>query len=120
MRYFKKGMSWMELEDILSKQDEFRNSSKSFRGETWSHGAFNNSVVPHPGRMDEAERLLLVSDSERHGLTYVVWSYATPIAWRRSDGFWRVTDRNYSRTTACHLSPLRTAIDTINTMRLAA
>ena len=115
MRYFKKGMSWMELEDILSKQDEFRNSSKTFRGEC-ADVVFGSMC----GRMDEAERQLLLADFDNHGITYVVWSYATPIAWRRSDGFWRVTDRGYSQTTKVHLSKLRPAIDTINTMRLAA
>lgn len=44
------------------------------------------------------------------GITYVVWSYATPIAWRTAGAQWVVPDVRYSNTTARHLSLVRQGI----------
>lgn len=97
--------SWMDLRDILRDQETFSNSTKSFRGRPW-----NECTVPHVGHMDESERLILRSDIDNYGLTYMVWSYRTPVGWLRNDGYWRVTQRDYTKTTAKHLGKLRTAV----------
>ncbi len=102
---FTRNDSWMDLRIILRDQQAFANSPKTFRGEPW-----NEPAVPYVGRMDESERLIMRADIENHGLRYMVWSYNTPIAWLRADGFWRVTQRNYSKTTAKHLGKLRIAV----------
>lgn len=34
--------------------------------------------------------------------TYVIWSWDTPIAWRRADGVWEMPDLWYSVSTARH------------------
>lgn len=102
---FTRNHSWTDLRNILRNQQEFSNSPKTFTGRPW-----NESTVPYVGKMDESERLFLRADIDNHGLLYMVWSYNTPIAWLRSDGFWRVTQRDYSKTTAKHLGKLRTAI----------
>lgn len=46
---------------------------------------------------------------EAHGATYVIRSYAEPIAWFRN-GKWYVSDINWSRTTNMHKSHVRMAI----------
>lgn len=54
---------------------------------------------------------LLRADMEQ-GITYVVWSYATPIAWHPAGGVnrWIVPDERYSETTDHHVSLTRQAI----------
>lgn len=45
-------------------------------------------------------------------IQYVVYSYATPIAWLTS-GVWIIPDVKYSRTTSKHQSTIRTAVHVI-------
>lgn len=40
---------------------------------------------------------------------YVVWSYATPIAWE-TYGIWHMPDKHYSQTTTTHQGKIRTAL----------
>lgn len=103
---FTKKDGWWKLRDILdsSAPEEFTNNGGSFRGEKWHH-----TYAPYAGRMDPQEYNELKVDAAGV-ITYVVWSYQTPVAWRRLDGSWHVTDANYSQTTKCHLGKLRTAI----------
>lgn len=42
-------------------------------------------------------------------LVYVVFSYATPIAWFGPDG-WIVPDVKYSQTTSCHQGAVRVSV----------
>jgi len=108
-------ITWWDLRDILSKQVEFRNSTNNFRGEKWGE-----NTMPSTGHMDSADRITLERDLLHYGITYVVWSYATPIGWRRGDGVWYSPDAGYSQTTKSkHLSRLRPAIAELNE-RLAA
>lgn len=53
-----------------------------------------------PGRLegDTAERWR----TDHEHIDYVVWSYATPIAWHLSDGTWVAPDDKYSPTTTRH------------------
>lgn len=103
-------LRWWELRDILRDQKPFQNSTGKFRGEQWKH-----NVMPSTGQMHESDRRTLNRDLEDYGITYVVWSYGTPIGWRRGDGVWYSPDAGYSQTTkAKHLSKLRPAIAELN------
>lgn len=108
MKTFTKKDGWWKLREILAVQEDFTNSPGTFTGRSW-----NEAGMPPIGRMDEAERLILRADIDNFGLLYMVASYATPVAWLRSDGFWRVTGRNYSKTTKQHLIKLRTAVESL-------
>lgn len=44
------------------------------------------------------------------GINYVVYSYATPIAWRRADAVWVVPNVKYSPVTSRHQSLVRRGI----------
>lgn len=71
------------------------------------------------GRLPEPWRTKLRQDNDGHGL-YVVYSYATPIAWRRLDldasdvateaEAWTIPDVHYSVTTTQHQNVVRTEI----------
>jgi hypothetical protein len=105
-----KGITWWELKDILAKGEEFRNTTKRFRGEHWTSGH-----LPSTGQMDSSDRVAMERDLLHYGIDYVVWSYATPIGWRRGDGVWVSPGAGYSMTTKTkHLSRLRPAIAELN------
>lgn len=119
-KLFTRSHNWMDLRDILEKRQPFANSTKSFRGEQChASQSFALTRASHVGQMDESERLIMLADAENYGIDYVVYSFATPVAWVRSDGYWRVTDRSYSVTTAKHLSKLRTAVSALESRRVA-
>lgn len=59
-------------------------------------------------RGDNLEALLSAVD--RHALTYVVYSYQTPIAWHTDDLGWTIPDTKYSVTTSNHQGVVRRAI----------
>lgn len=100
-------MTWLELRDVLAEHKPFQNSTGNFRGEPWDK-PWMPSITNSRQSPDECQRF------ERHWrtseLTYIVWSYNTPVAWRTGRGEWFVTETNYSKTTARHLGKLRTAI----------
>lgn len=52
------------------------------------------------GLLPDAWRMQFRADERDHGLSYVVFSYATPIAWVRRDGVVVIPDVKYSATTS--------------------
>ena len=62
------------------------------------------------GRLPE-EFVTKLTDAKRDGnLTFVVWSYGTPIAWHDTVNGWTVPDVKYSRSTTSHQSTVRSAV----------
>jgi hypothetical protein len=105
-----KNVTWWELQELLAEGEEFKNTTGKFRGERWT-----SSTRPHTGQMSGADRMAMERDLVHYGIDYVVWSYATPIGWRRGDGVWVSPDAGYSMTTKTkHLSRLRPAIAELN------
>lgn len=51
-----------------------------------------------------------LSRVDRNEIVYVVYSYATPIAWLDTDGVWTLPAITYSRTTSKHQGITRRAI----------
>jgi len=60
--------------------------------------------VPTVGRLSDAEVIALRADVAKYGVTYVVYSYATPIAWVRGDGSVHLVAQKFSPTTSKHQS----------------
>jgi hypothetical protein len=58
--------------------------------------------VPPLGELDREEADAFRLDAESVGITYVVWSYVTPIAWVRKDGTVYRVQQRFSRTTSKH------------------
>jgi hypothetical protein len=67
-------------------------------------GSFKGERIVHPfifpGKLNEQEREQLATDLP--SITYVVWSYATPIAWVRKDGSVYTVAQRFSPTTSKH------------------
>lgn len=80
----------------IAKHEEFR--SGALRGEAGPAVSY--------GRLPQG----YVRLCEREAPTYVVYSYATPIAWWSPAGGWTVPDVRYSVTTGRHQGYVRTAM----------
>lgn len=79
---------------LIEGRVEFTNSTKSLRGVTRSEGT---------GRLPEKW-------AEEFGTPeYIVYSYATPIAWY-GNGEWTIPDTRYSTTTSRHQHTVRMAV----------
>lgn len=80
------------------------------KGENFQTGNMRGectNYLPSLGRLDDKYRVS-VGQAD-----YVVYSYATPIAWHMSDGkynYWVMPDESYSATTSRHQSITRTAL----------
>lgn len=87
--------SWMVLRDILRDREEFTSPTKNLRGEKTHY--VNQGWLP--SHLMPTERV-----------QYVVYSYATPIAWLTESGVWVLPDVKYSVSTSKHMGRLRPAI----------
>jgi len=91
-----RGQSWSDWRDAWAEafvgSDPFRASA--ITGQTvdvvWSQNT---------GRLSESETGRMRADWTQSGALYVIYSYLTPIAWKRGDGTWYVSDASYSPTT---------------------
>lgn len=96
--------NWLtRWETTIANRQPFRTGGalRGHRGDHWSFPA---------ARWAPAERGQFDADHTTYGVTYVVVSYGTPIAWQRADGSWYVTSRRYSLTTSRHISLISRAI----------
>jgi hypothetical protein len=55
-------------------------------------------------------------NSMRENIDYVVYSYATPIAWHTFGGQWFIPDAKYSVTTSRHQNIVRRAVKNYQTL----
>ncbi|SRR6266851_1318210 len=89
---------WWSYLDVLKNRTPFKTS-----------GALRGGSPEGTGRLPADWRRLYQT-----GADYVVFSYATPIAWHRpADDLWIVPDERYSVTTSRHQSLIGTAISQI-------
>ena len=62
------------------------------------------------GRLPTEHADALLADHRRGRVTYIVWSYGTPIAWHVTRRGWVVPDVSYSLTTSRHQGQLWRAV----------
>lgn len=62
------------------------------------------------GRMSDSDSTTLCAARDNIGIDYVIYSYATPIAYRTHDGEWTIPGAKYSVTTSKHQSTIRYAV----------
>lgn len=89
----------------IANREEFQGNSLCGRNTT--------SRPPNPyslGFMDGDTKALWLADVASEQMTYVVFSYATPIAWHRKDTGWTVPLTKYSKTTSTHQHIVRMAV----------
>jgi len=82
-----------------------------------TYGALRGEAVAPGGGVElgrlygpDRERLAELTRSGCNGVDFVVYSYATPIAWHGSEG-WTVPDCKYSVTTSKHQSIVHSGIN---------
>lgn len=89
----------------IANREPFTNSTGSFRGVSGDKANNGTGLMPK----DEAYDYL--AQKMWGFIDYVVFSYATPIAWYSNRDGWHVTKEGYSMTTKCkHLPPVREAM----------
>ena len=88
--------SWMEFRDAIESGQDF-DTSGALKGRNERYGAMNLGRLPRD------------LDATARDADYVVYSYATPIAWR-TQGQWHTPAERYSVTTSRHQSLIFTAI----------
>ena len=86
----------------LEQRAEWSNATRTLRG------APNRMGGAFTGMLEGAELEAFKSDLP----DYVIYSYATPIAWHGRNG-WVVPDTRYSQTTSCHQGAVKTAVGAI-------
>lgn len=62
------------------------------------------------GYMRDSDSAAMYAARDNAGIDYVIYSYATPIAYRTADGQWTIPDAKYSVTTSKHQSTIRYAV----------
>lgn len=97
--------SWTELLDILRNDEAFNEFDKDYLyGAHWNQASANATWSGDIRRQFAVQQKLI---------TYVIYSYETPIAWRLTDGSWVIPDMVLSHTTSNHQSKVRTAVQVL-------
>lgn len=95
--------SWMVLKDILvGTPEDFNSLSDSLKGYA--------DTSPMWGKLPEEWITRMRNDK----VTYVIYSYNTPIAWKNAKGEWVVPNVRYSVTTSKHQGKVQTALSQIS------
>ena len=82
---------------------------ESFKTNGALKGVAKPDWIDH-GKISVWDYVFLRSDRNYYGIDYVIYSYDTPIAWRRGDGEWAMPAADYSVTTKRHKATIRAAI----------
>ena len=84
--------NYRQIPDLLRKREAFTGNSMT--------GLTGDRLGQHmTGRLEGTDRARFLADAAR-GITYLVVSYATPIAWVDADGSAYVVAQHFSRTTS--------------------
>lgn len=73
---------------------------KDFKGNTMSGANVKPGSHHGAGLLNSGEMQKFFADSSR--IDYIVWSYATPIAWHRTDGTWYRVSQKWGVITSKH------------------
>lgn len=92
--------SWMDFRDALEAGQDFTTSGALSAKATPNGAVRGGYTLGHLPREFHAS----VADAD-----FIVYSYATPIAWR-TQGQWHIPNVKYSATTSRHQSRIFTAI----------
>lgn len=92
----KKNLNRSQSSAAIDAREEFTNSTGSLH-------AVKSPAYVDRGRLNEVEYDRLLIDQHIVGLSYVVYSYSTPIAWERVDGYKYRVAQKFSVTTSQHM-----------------
>jgi hypothetical protein len=101
--------SFYTFAQVLRVHESFKTYGK-FEGQAGKPGDFTHAFL---GQLQEPYRTQFTRTADR--IDYVVYSYATPIAWHNEmSGEWVTTDdASYSPRTTTHQSKIYTAISVL-------
>jgi hypothetical protein len=96
---------WQTMGKLMANRERW-NTSGALKGRATSHGLIRSgySLGRLPG---DWSRTVQARESL---INYVVYSYATPIAWHDTEAGWVIPDEHYSVTTTIHQNRIRTAL----------
>lgn len=77
---------------------------KCFIASSWSGVSVEYQASCETGKMNREHSDEFFKDRDMNNITYVVYSYSTPIAWRTKGLVWRIPDAGYSTTTKKHIA----------------
>lgn len=89
-----------EIPQLIADREEFTNSGGTLRG------IKNPDVLTGAGILEDNERHKFLRSIHNIGITYLVLSYETPIAWETKDGHRYKTTQHFTTTTSKHMSLL--------------
>lgn len=89
-----------QIATAVAQRLEFSNSTGSLKGYPKTDDYYPGDHMT--GRLDPEERAKFLSDT-KHGITYLVVSYNTPIAWVCEDGSTYKVSQKFSPTTSRHM-----------------
>ena len=116
--------SWTTLKDILvgtpedfnedlSSYYDARNGIDRYRGTLRGRTMGAGFPIPNDNWLSGETRGAFFQDWNAGRITYIVWSYNTPIAWRTIESKWVMPDVTYTRTTSKHQGKVATALSQI-------
>lgn len=85
----------------IARHEDFVTNNETLRGQ-WANGYANRGHLP-------AEHWDVLHSLVKDNHVYVVYSYATPIAWWTDQAGWTIPEVKYSATTSRHQSIVRRA-----------
>lgn len=94
--------SLLTVDKAVSANEPFKLNGGSMSGA--------RTDTPGYGRMSTDLQEMFKADRHIFGITYVINSYATPIAWQLGNGNWVVPTVTYSATTTGHQSAVKNAL----------
>lgn len=106
LSYGKNHTDFFTLRHWLNAGSEFSNATKTFCGLS---AEFKDGLGGGLGQLSgEWARTFT---TRKHVISYVIYSYATPIAWYDTEMCsWVIPNLTYSRTTSKHQGAVRTAV----------
>jgi|SRR6187549_3298327 len=100
MKTLKARGTWTQFVEPLRNLEAFKTNGSLY-------GATGPCMYNFPGDLPKCH-VVLVKEAD-----YVVYSYATPIAWHHPIHGWIQPDEHYSQTTAQHQTKIATAIGSL-------
>lgn len=98
-----KRLNRSQIPAAVAQRESFSNSTGSLKGYRATDDYYPGDHMT--GRLSPEERAKFLSDA-KHGITYLVVSYATPVAWECEDGSVYRVSQKFSVTTSQHMGLL--------------
>ena len=105
----------VDTRDLITGRKDFHSGGRAYSGSWNFRGDSADSVSLYwsSGRLPSKYVETLTARRTAGTLTFVVWSYGTPIAWHCTVDGWTVPREKYSPSTTNHQTSVRSALSEI-------